>query len=500
MKRLHSLLLMATLVWNSTGVVGQNEVRRVYPQPRLTPEVARLQQQRVTWKAGRQLRMALPAAVDNSRAPYFPPVINQQGGSCAQASGIGYLFTYEMNRLLGRAASKSENRFSYLFSWNFLNNGRDEGGFVDEGLFLAERYGMMTEADYGAASTYQFKWATGYEKYRNATRYKAKETLVFPAVTEQDLQAVKRYLYDAGDGSRTGGIVTFSTQSGNWKMTDYEGPSETGYHTLLTALATTGAHALTIAGYDDRVAYTDSEGTVHYGAFIVVNTWGSHMHDEGRFYLPYYFFLHRDKLPAGAVLGTGLTGVRVGTTEPQVVYKVCVDYSSRNDLSVNYGSAQQRDAVRPDASYRLAIMRNQGGDAAMQGAWNGRGEMEFAIDCTDPSLTGGERPARYFLNIVRSGRGSVTGEGYLKAFSVIDYRGAEPREYVCKLSGEPLKMGENLFSIPMVPRYVVSASPLRGRPSPATYLLRRADGRYVKVQLVKEADGGARLRYALLSH
>ena len=36
----------------------------------------------------------LPQYVDNSVNKYFPPIIDQYGGSCAQASSIGYVFTY----------------------------------------------------------------------------------------------------------------------------------------------------------------------------------------------------------------------------------------------------------------------------------------------------------------------------------------------------------------------------------------------------------------------
>ena len=32
----------------------------------------------------------LPSRVDNSTQPYFRPIFNQVGGSCAQASGVGY--------------------------------------------------------------------------------------------------------------------------------------------------------------------------------------------------------------------------------------------------------------------------------------------------------------------------------------------------------------------------------------------------------------------------
>lgn len=52
---------------------------------------------------------SMPAGVDNSKLKYFPPLINQIGGSCAQASYIGYMFTYEMNRLLDRDASASKD-------------------------------------------------------------------------------------------------------------------------------------------------------------------------------------------------------------------------------------------------------------------------------------------------------------------------------------------------------------------------------------------------------
>ena len=50
---------------------------------------------------------SLPVSVDNSTSTAFPPIIDQTGGSCAQASGIGYMFTYEVNTLLHRNASAS---------------------------------------------------------------------------------------------------------------------------------------------------------------------------------------------------------------------------------------------------------------------------------------------------------------------------------------------------------------------------------------------------------
>ena len=79
-------------------------------------------------RAARMEVGTLPLSVDNSLLPYFPPLINQVGGSCAQASYIGYMYTYEMCRLMVWNASESaEHRFSYLYTWNFINDGTDMG-------------------------------------------------------------------------------------------------------------------------------------------------------------------------------------------------------------------------------------------------------------------------------------------------------------------------------------------------------------------------------------
>ena len=140
--------------WSLCLAVGIGRVqaqfvqRKIYPQPRLTQAVVDIRQLRTTVSESAEDAVQLPTSVDNSKTKYFPPILSQRGGSCAQASAIGYMLTYELNRLLDRDASASaENRMDYLFSWNMLNGGEDQGGFAEEGLYLAQRYGMMSEAD-----------------------------------------------------------------------------------------------------------------------------------------------------------------------------------------------------------------------------------------------------------------------------------------------------------------------------------------------------------------
>lgn len=496
----HSLLPAALVLLGFLVLPAAAQLRRpLYPAPRLTPRVAAIRDARTPWQPARPAATELPAAVDNSQTAFFPPVIDQQGGSCAQASAIGYVFTYEMNRLLQRSAAEAANRFSYLFAWNFLNDGTDEGGFAEEGFFLAQRYGMMTEADFGSAPASQFKWASGFEKYMNAQRYLVERIYTFPATDKAGLAAIKRYLADGGSGAATGGIVSFSTYSGNWTVASYDGPSLTGYRRLLTRPATEGAHALTIVGYDDTVAYTDAAGRLQRGAFIVVNTWGSAMHDRGRFYLPYHFFTDRSTLTFPGQLGEDMTGVSVRTAEPRLLLRVGLSYSSRNDLALRYGAADGRDATRPATWHDLQIVRNQGGDWPLPGAWNNTGTLTLAIDYTPHLARPDERPARFFLNVVRSGRGATLGNGRLTELSVVDLRTTPARTYTLTATEGELALGNNVFSLPVVPRLRVSASPLRAAAGDGrAYVVRCADGRLVKVQFVSGPDGRRQLRYAPL--
>lgn len=440
---------------------------------------------------------ALPAFVDNSKKMYFPPVIDQKGGSCAQASGIGYMFTYEINRLLGRDASASDaNRFAYLFTWNFVNGGGDNGGFVDEGLMIARNFGVMTEADYGYASVYQFKWASGYEKYHNAARYRVSRITKFDDTTSEGIARIKQYLYDRGDGSAAGGVLTFSTRSSNWAIdNNYGGPSLTGYKSILTRLATEGAHAITIAGYDDTVESTDADGNSHTGAFIVVNTWGTWWSDNGRFYLPYYFFTNRNGL-GESYLSSEMQGCDVYHHEPKVMYKIRLNYSSRDDLRLTFGAAASPYALSASGYYNGIIVSEQGGDYPMTGSFGSenRGVMELGLDYTDKMRSDGEQNGRYFLGVVRSQRGKTFGEGTIEYFSVIDYRGGKPVEYVCRgIGGRSLRLGSNNFSVSTLHAGHFTASPSSplnadGSVSGKTFIVRTAAGRVAKLKFHGSRD------------
>ncbi len=493
----NTIAILFLLLCGIFAAQGQNVKRRIYPAPKLTPEVERIRTTMRPFKANRNV-VVLPKYVDNSTSKYFPPIINQDGGSCAQASSIGYLFTYEINRLLDRDASESAmNRFSYKFSWNMVNGGEDQGGFAEEGLFLSKKYGMMTEADYGKSGTYQFKWATGYSKYYNAMKYRTEEILTFP----DSIELLKRYLYDAGDGSHPGGLLAFSTQSGNWSIDNYyDGPSGTGYHSLLKGLATTGAHAMTIVGYDDLVTYTDNNGVVHNGAFIVANTWGTYSHDRGRFYLPYDFF--RDASVPEIQLSNKMQGAKVCTYEPKVVFKIRLKYTSRNDLS--FGTAFTGDGKSDHAtlySYASAFY-NQGGDYPMQGQYLSD-EIEIAIDATPCIMPAEPQNEVFYLAVRKSAIGARMGKGQVESVSLIDYRSGKPMEYPCRSTVFPadIKPGLTEFSVAPGACILASASAYKyiedNNATDKVFLIRTADGQNAKLRFsnLDSENGTIDIRY-----
>ena len=422
----------------------------------------------------------LPQYVDNSVNKYFPPIIDQHGGSCAQASSIGYVFTYEMNRYLDRDAMASPaNRFSYQYVWNLVNEGVDQGGFAEEGLFVVMRSGAMTEEDFYTLTTSHFTWPNGFEKYRNALRYRVDRIVVI----DRDVDAYKAYL--AGSDGKPGGILSFSGHCYGWNMRyDYDGPSGTGYKALVTRLPDDGSHAMTIVGYDDLVSFTDADGVKHEGAFIAVNSWGESVHDRGRFYYPYDFF--RDKTIWSSVLSDNAVTAEVRYQEPRILFKLTVDYTSRNDLAYSIGATDKVSAGIPDNYYLQTGLSNKGGDHYMRGTYD-KEPLEFALDLTDNIPKSDPDYCRYFLRITRTAQGKNKGTGTLNALSVIDYRGGKPVEY--KYRGPlpaTLVDGDNIFPIGLVPRFSVSCSPVRAVTDKPLYL-KTASGK--KAQVILKKDG-----------
>ena len=492
--------------------LAQAQQRPIYKAKPLSPEDISRKQHIPEWQppTTRVVR-DLPAGVNNSTLKYFPSVFNQLGNSCSQASGVRYAFTYEVNRMLDRDAKAStENVFSYHFTWNYLNNGIDEGSHPELGYDMMKIGGAATLADMPdeSAAVSTTTWLTGYDKYLKAMTYRVKSYEKFSLKTEDGIQRLKLFLYNRGVAGSAGGIVTFSCLSGDWKE-QYKGPSVTGLKDMIVKNGTDGAHALTIVGYDDTVEYDfNNDGQItndEKGAFIFVNSWGTWWASEGYCYYPYKLFLTPASEGGLADLSAMALMVEPEVHEPKIVFKVNLTYTSRNDLFFRLGVAEGENATSPTVILGYPMMQNQGGDFYMCG--EGTAEtfktIEVAMNFTD-KLKDFEtfKNPKFFLTVRKIAVGKV-GDGQINNFSVIDYRTG--KEYVCmqknvKISGETILTtgDQKLSEVSANPNCWLQTSGNGAVRSP--FILRTVDGKQIKLQFEEytKKSGQVKIKYQKL--
>lgn len=104
--------------------------------------------------------------IDNSTHSWFPE-IDEQGnyGYCAQAAGIYYSFTYEINRLRGIPSTSNSTIYEPYFTWNMLNKGGNNGSHIKHGLDIVINNGCATKETFQVDKTEITKWMNGYDNY-----------------------------------------------------------------------------------------------------------------------------------------------------------------------------------------------------------------------------------------------------------------------------------------------------------------------------------------------
>ncbi|MDE5787611.1 MAG: hypothetical protein K2H79_03580, partial [Bacteroidaceae bacterium] len=218
----------------------------------------------------------LPDHVNNASTKYFPPVFNQDGGSCGSASRICYMFTHEINSYRDIDSSTPENNYPSHFVWLLTNGNSGKDQFVTN-------VGVPTSATYGGRtysklfgnqneSNEDFGWMTGYDKWYSAffNRMTKPTQVPYNLGTEEGRLAAKAWLYNhGGDTSfKAGGLIGLGVASaGNWQKipktptNDAIGVTNMSY---VKAWGTQVDHAVTMVGYDDRVEF-DLDGNGIYG-------------------------------------------------------------------------------------------------------------------------------------------------------------------------------------------------------------------------------------------
>ena len=493
--RRHIAVILFLLSW-SIGTSAQLAIRPGINLPRLKMAPLRQGQEK-----------PLPEWIDNSMSPYFPAIINQYGGSCAQASGIHYLFTYEMNRLLDRdATAKPENTFSYRWIWHLLNGGKDEGGFASDGIDITKSAGCMTVADFGDEGTYDFLWPNGYGKYYNAMHYRTREASTIALNSMNGVREMMMYMNDKRDGLKGGGIASFSISSENWGYNSYYGPSNTGYETIINLKGNGGAHAMTLVGYDLAVEYDCNGDNVisddEKGAFILVNSWGTWWGTEGRAYIPFKYFINAGEEGAMTPWDAEALCIETEYVEPELCLKLTVNYSSRNDLNVRFGVADGLHETAPakGTGVTTPILCNRGGDMNMRGTRFASGnQIEMGFDISGMKAATDKMTAPCFMIIMGKSVLGKAGTGRILSATVYDY--GDDKEYSADYPDDmnTINAGYHTFRIPTKPWFkrhdqwyetVQTTSNTLSMPTDpihdtmdGKYAVRKADGGYAKLKI-----------------
>ena len=393
----------------------------------------------------------LPEYWNNADTKYFPPVFNQDGGSCGSASRICYMFTHEINALRDADASRPENQYPSHFVWLLTNGNSGKDAFVEYvGVPNVTHYGGRTYSSlfgYQEETNNYFGWMTGYDKWMNAIGNRMLRPTSNPLTvdTEEGRLAAKAWLYNhAGDTDfKAGGLIGLGVASGgqwsNIPSTPANDAAGVAGKYFVHRWGTQVDHAVTMVGWDDRIEFDlNKDGKFaedEKGAWIIVNSWGNWCND-GFIYCPYKYAGPVSDPTTGAMTGGYWSGELYHARKnfrPTRVIKLKMDYTHRSELLLQVGISTDLNATEPEAvmdmhHFRYAGDGNNGNtDPApaipMLGKWGSKwneAPMEFCYDMTDFSAGFDQnKPLKYFFVINRK-KDTNSGRGNVYEASIVD--------------------------------------------------------------------------------
>ena len=453
-------LFLNTSFAQERQVVIQNgkEMILVDGLPLLTKEDSIFQASLPVLKLPESLRNRnLPVNVDNSLLPYFRPIFQQSSMECGQASGVGYSFTYEINRLRDLPADVIENQYPTHFVFNWSNQGAGSACAFFDSWNIVREVGTPNVVDYGGTMNYggTSRWMSGYDKYYNAMKNRMWEFFSISLKDEEGLTTLKNWIDNHLNGSATGGVgnIYCSVPSASQQLP--AGTPEAGKY-VATSLSNYANHALCVVGYHDSICwdynndgqYTNDEdinndGIVDFrdweiGGVKLANSyypfsWGN----NGFAYLTYNALCR--SLVQGGVWNQCVSVMQAKeNTDPQLTFKITLTHNSRNKIKVMAGVSSELNATEPAFVMDFPILNYQGGDLYMQGGGSVSDKtLEFGLDVTAllAHIETGQ-PATFFLMVDEDDSGN-SATGSVNSWSVMDYTG-DLIETPCSLTNVPL--------------------------------------------------------------
>lgn len=376
----------------------------------------------------------LPAAVDNSKLPSFPPIGNQQRlGSCVAWGSTYYHATHELGLANGTNNKAGfQTVLSPKWTYNLINHGSDTGSSPIDAYQLLSTHGAPSLANFPYDQSYT-AWNLNLQDWIAALSNRLGQAVAIPGLggsSPQNLTAIKSVL-------NNGHIVTFATFIDSWIFTqikqDPENPNSphVGEWAASWMNGMNGGHFMTIVGYDDNLWIDiNNNGVVdpgERGAFLVANSWGPDWGNHGFIWISYDAFRQTSSVPNGPQLGRVPAGYALNSCvisvlpkaphyTPKLIAEFSLTQSFRDEIKIQTGISNT-NKTKPKVSVTIPAFNNQGGDYEFSGQKTAKPTTAtFAIDLTD-LLPTQEMAQRYYLVV---GDTMLQHPTVLNSFSLVD--------------------------------------------------------------------------------
>lgn len=396
----------------------------------------------------------LPLSVNNALNKFFRPIFSQSGGSCGQASGVGYAFTYEINFERNLSAALEANQYPTHYTWNFLNGGAGNGSWYFDGWQIIKDNGCPNIPTFGELNGDDTRWMSGYDNYFKGMQNRVKEIAQITNVnTPAGLTNLKQWLFNHADGSHFGGVGCFAAFifGADYVILPAGTPQEGKQ--MLTRWGSDGYHAMTIVGYDDTVRFDfnqdgnftnnldiNGDGVVtmndwEKGALLFANSWGTGYGDNGFSYMAYKAIADKDYRGEDALTNNSVHIVR---TKPvnrvKMTLKVLMRHDARTKLKISAIATQNSTTFRKEFPKAFDF---SGGFHPMRGR-NNVEPIELGLDIsTLAEQVDLKNCAEFALEVIESDLNN-TSTGEIISLSLIDYTGFKPVEFPSSQSNVPI--------------------------------------------------------------
>lgn len=395
---------------------------------------------------------ALPASIDNSQMPCFPPIGNQGGiGSCVAFASTYYQLTY-MYALTNGYNINHLRIFSPKWTYNLLNAGKDLGSNYIDVLNLFTKHGCATWDEFpyasdGSVPQNYLEWPTNSTVWRNALNYRidrygyvdlgASIDDPTPITSSDDpgLNEIKQLLSN-------GYILAYETALGIWDSTFIKNDPATSaddkYFNKIVFYRVhnteKSAHEMVVVGYDDTI-WTDINGNGSVdpgekGAFRVANSWGTGWGENGFGWLAYdalnrvtsvsgWTDISSEQRRSAWTFNLAFWFIPKVAYTPKVTAEVTLNHAARNQLSLAFDYTDVSQSTTPIIWKPFAVNFTNG-SYAFDGSTTAC-DTTFVFDLTplnpDNSLNDGIARRWHFKIADTSTDGK---QAILKSFSITD--------------------------------------------------------------------------------